>query len=238
MYTRRLDALEADIRRIADAEGQTTRHVSADIIYEINAAIRRLGVIANENGHQFSLSQTSSGTLTAGSENLTTPPTQLVIYDLTLNDGTTFWSLDEMPLRELAYWRAQPRGLPQVYRVMSIIVGFTGAGNAKIYPIPDRDLGYTFTYLANTFQLDVAADTFDATEDEIDWVTHEVAIQLKVRDKDIDRVQLLSSRQAVIEERMRKHTGRRNRAMPIRRRDTRGMREHYGAIARGGKRIT
>lgn len=222
-YTRTIDNLETDVRKLADLESQTTRHTSASVFTLVNAAIRSLVHIVAHAGHT-AYSQFTSGnpTMTVGNSTLTIPAGNdtvdivhmILVYTV---DSSDYWVLEEATLAEYGMLKALPQGRPRVFRMGGIT-----SPQATVFPAPDQ--AYPYQVLFTPMPVDLTTtQTFAGKQEWIDWIVCEAAEQLLIKDNNPQRAAMVRARKTDIERKIVAQAPRQHR-VPLRRRDTRGAR--------------
>lgn len=173
--TRTLTDLLADVRYLADIEGQTARHTDAQLTRRLNQAIaayrrkfRQLYVVS------------SSVNTVAGTATLALPATldSLERVAITVN-GSTWVIYPATSYERHDYDLGQPSpsdGVPAQYRLEG--------SSLYLMPTPGGVYAMTLTYLPQQTDLASGGDTFDpVVSGGEDWVVASAALDVATRDQ-------------------------------------------------------
>lgn len=179
--TRTLTQLLADVRYLADIEGQTARHPDTNITRELNQSIATYRRARPEWFAQF-----ATGTLVAGQDTLPAPSSPVVALDtidnilrlsVTLQDSSTVVLQPFQSLERYDY--ASPillSGQPVAYR--------REGANIVLVPKPATATAYQLLYLPQSTDLALGTDVFDPVLGGGEqWVTYDAALRIAARDQ-------------------------------------------------------
>ena len=197
--TRTLTQLIADVRRVADIEGQnatTGRHTDSALTREINQSIQAFRLMVSEAGHDY-YRVAFAGTVPAGS-NLTNIPTNLVrCYAVLMGLSSTsdLWELEPATWRNLNQYGTATRGAPRFYRI--------SGSSFILHPTTDRDYYAVVNYLDTGTDLSAGSDTFDGIAGWEEWIVYDVACKVSTRDRDGERFGILATERGKLESAIR-----------------------------------
>jgi hypothetical protein len=220
---RTLQELSDQTRRLSDTENKDLRHTVAVVTYELNQSLQRLQEIVSRNGHSYYMVSTVTlGAVlpTVGSpEQIFTPGGGGRFYSIILNEGQEFWQLDDFPDSERAFWRAQPNGRPQVFRMIESVVGTVNV--IEMYPAPDKAYGVEVWILPEFIPLANPADEFSDHFGWSEWATNDAAQKLCQKDNDRDRFAMCAQKKVELEAEIARMAPKQQRVRVPRRRNTR-----------------
>ena len=171
----------ADVRKMTDTEGLTSRHPDSDLADYVNrgyGALYRI-LAAAIPSHRFLASVTDSLTPYVSTVALPADFRSLLSVDIDAN-GSRQWLLayefHERPF--LADQNSSSYGTPNCYRLQ--------AGNIEFLPSPDSAYSYTLWYVPNATQLTSDAATADVIDRLDEYVINFAARIVAKKDKNWD----------------------------------------------------
>lgn len=213
MLARTLAQFRSGVRRITETESKTDRHPNPDLDVYINQSIVALREFVSDNGHHYFLVESNPLAMCAGTTHLVVPSDMQRLYSLEVGGC----QLEDWTFQDRWRWDQIQSGPPRVFRILNSV--------ARIYPVSDGAYAYSFTYLPDFVALSADNDPFYGMPDWFEWIELDAAENVFLKDKDIARQQMALQRKAIVEERIRKHAPKRQRARVVRRRLTRDAKE-------------
>lgn len=215
MESRDLTRLIADVRFLADVEGQTARHPDADITKRINSAIRALRALCTTNGLPYFLTSTSPATLASTQvsgeafSEVPFPATAVQIHGVDIESASGIG--DWYPLEPISWVQRRNYGgvlpssysAPQAFAVRALPQGdgTTGTTAGVIALFPAANSGrFKIWFLADFSDLDAPTDVFLGLPDWHDWVVWTVVEDLAARDDDQRETAALAARKKQLAE--------------------------------------
>lgn len=202
MEARTLVQLRAEVRYLADVEGDTVRHPDADVTRRINAAIRRYRAKLTANGAPYFIEQTApvtlAGTLVTGEQYSEVPwpagpprATQILGVDVASATTADDW-IELQPVTWAARRRVArgPGAYPGWFAIKTLPQGdpadLDAVLNGTIAIFPAQTTGaYAISYLPDHTDLVADADVFVALPAGVQWVVQQVVRELSERDDDV-----------------------------------------------------
>lgn len=240
--TRTLANLRADVRYRGDIEGLTDRHPDANVNRLINESWQALRELVTDIGSDLYLTVVS-GTLSSGAvatvggqaatythAEIDWPSDCIAPYHLTIKYQNRVFSLDPMPLSALVDFQHgdSQTGFPEgfhPYNVGAESGTSVGTGKIMVMPAPEQDFEYVLWYLPAWTDLTNDTHVFNGVAGWEEWVVWDCVVKIAARDNDmLNTYDIAEKERERAWARIAKSAGKRQRAMPMRRRDQRGQR--------------
>lgn len=239
--------LRTRIRKLADCVGDTTtgRHTTSELNVMINASWQAMRQKVCQSGARLYLT-VATGTFSVGPATgkawgeIAFPASAASVYgiDVTVT-ATDIRSLHPGSFLQRNEWFGpfgQNNGIPTEFDIFNVGTEATTAvtaGTIGIMPASDSAYAYAVWYLPSWTDLTTDTHVFNGLEGWEDWVVYNCVVDLAMADNDMANTFAIANTQRdAAEKRMVADANKVQRAGPIRRIDTAGMRQRDAVDSR------